>query len=64
METSIKRALLRTLATGALALATVPPTAVILTRPPETKSIVLRMTMEPAGDNPMLSAPAPASATR
>jgi hypothetical protein len=53
---------LRTLAIGALTFALVPPAAVVLTRPPATKSIVLRMSMEPATDNPMMKAPA--SATR
>ena len=62
MELSVKRAVLRTLATGALAFAVIPTTAVLLTRPPETKSIVLRMSMEPATDNPIMTAPA--SATR
>ena len=52
----LKRAFVRTVVAGLLTLAVVPPAAVYLSRPAPTKQIVLRMTMEPVSDNPMLSA--------
>lgn len=49
---------MRTLATGALLAAVVPPAAVLLTQPRPEKTIVLKvsLTPTPGADNPMLSA--------
>ena len=58
MSSPIRRAVLRTLATGAFLVATVPPAAVVLSQPEAEKSIVLNVSLTPAtDDNPMLSAP-------
>ena len=52
----IRRAVLRTLATGAFMMAVVPPAAVILSQPHPEKTIVLKVSLTPsARDNPMLS---------
>ena len=61
MESQIRRAVLRTLATGAFLVAIVPGAAVVLTRPQPTKSIVLQVTLTPESDNPMMSATAGAT---
>jgi hypothetical protein len=56
VDSAIRTAVLRKLATGALLIAIVPPAAVLFTRPQPTKSIVLKMSLEPVADNPMMSA--------
>jgi hypothetical protein len=55
----IRRAVLRTLATGAFLAAVVPPAAVIATQPRPEKTIVLKVSLTPAAsaDDPSLSAP-------
>ncbi len=56
----IRRAVLRTLATGAFLVAVVPPAAVWATQPRPAKSIVLKVSLVPApadADNPMMRAP-------
>jgi hypothetical protein len=58
MSSPIRRAVLRTLATGAFLVATVPPAAVVLSHPKPDKAIELNVSLTPAtDDNPMLSAP-------
>ena len=48
---SIRQAVLRTLATGALLMAVVPGAAVWATRPHPPKSIVLKVQMTPVHDD-------------
>jgi hypothetical protein len=56
VQGSIKQVVMRTLGTGLLLMATIPPAAVVLSRPPAQKSITLRMTFLPADGN-TVSAP-------
>ena len=51
MESTLRRALLRTLSMGALLVAVVPGSAVLLTRPHPAKSIVLQVTVTPEAGN-------------
>ncbi|MBA3653949.1 MAG: hypothetical protein H0W70_07115 [Actinobacteria bacterium] len=53
---TIRQAVLRTLATGALMLAVVPPLAVWSTRPQPVTSIVLKASVTPVHDNPTMVA--------
>jgi hypothetical protein len=53
----IRRAVLRTLATGAFLMAVVPATAVYVTQPKPEKSIVLKVSLTPTSDNPIMSTP-------
>ena len=51
---SIRQEVLRTLSIGAFLMATVPGAAVWATQPHPPKSIVLKMQMTPAEDNPAM----------
>jgi hypothetical protein len=55
VDSAIRRAVLRTLATGSLLVAIVPGSAVLLTRPHAPKSIVLQVTVTPERDDPTLA---------
>jgi hypothetical protein len=48
---SIRQAVMRTLATGALLMAVIPGAAVWITRPQPPKSIVLKVQMTPVPDD-------------
>ena len=51
---SIRQRVMRTLATGAFLMATLPGLAVWTTRPHPPKSIVLKVQMTPVDDNPAM----------
>jgi len=65
VDATIRKAVMRTLATGALLIAVVPPAAVLATQPRPVKSIVLKMSLEPSDDPRMATSAAdPARAQR
>jgi hypothetical protein len=51
MDLSIRQAVMRTLATGALLIAVLPGAAVWMTRPQAPKSIVLKVQLTPVVDD-------------